>query len=253
MLTVSEAQLTAWLSPLIWPFLRVLALFTSAPLLSMRGVPVRVKVALAFFITVAAQASLPPAPVIALDSALALEAVVQQVLIGLSLGFAARIVFAGIEYAGELIGLQMGLNFASFFDPIAASQSTAVSRFFGTTAALLFVVMNGHLLLTAAVIQSFHAFPVGEAPLAFLRMVQPQVWGAEVFRLGVWIALPIVTMLLFANLVLGVVSRVATQMNIFAIGFPITLAVGLIGITVTLPLMEVPFTMALERLLAQFG
>ncbi|MBA2721306.1 MAG: flagellar biosynthetic protein FliR, partial [Methylibium sp.] len=198
-------------------------------------------------------ASLPPAPVIALDSALALEAVVQQVLIGLSLGFAARIVFAGIEYAGELIGLQMGLNFASFFDPIAASQSTAVSRFFGTTAALLFVVMNGHLLLTAAVIQSFHAFPVGEAPLAFLRMVQPQVWGAEVFRLGVWIALPIVTMLLFANLVLGVVSRVATQMNIFAIGFPITLAVGLIGITVTLPLMEVPFTMALERLLAQFG
>ncbi|MBA3597360.1 MAG: flagellar biosynthetic protein FliR [Methylibium sp.] len=253
MLTVTEAQLTAWLSPLIWPFLRVLALFTSAPLLSMRGVPVRVKVALAFFITVAAQASLPPAPVIALDSALALEAVVQQLLIGLSLGFAARIVFAGIEYAGELIGLQMGLNFASFFDPIAASQSTAVSRFFGTTAALLFVVMNGHLLLTAAVIQSFHAFPVGEAPLAFLRMVQPQVWGAEVFRLGVWIALPIVTMLLFANLVLGVVSRVATQMNIFAIGFPITLAVGLIGITVTLPLMEVPFTMALERLLAQFG
>lgn len=253
MLTFSEAELTAWLSPLIWPFLRVLALFTSAPVLSMRGVPVRVKVALAFFIAVAAQASLPPAPVIALDSPAALEAVVQQLLIGLSLGFAARIVFAGIEYAGELIGLQMGLNFASFFDPITASQSTSVSRFFGTTAALLFVVMNGHLLLTAAVIQSFHAFPVGEAPLAFLRAVQPQVWGAEVFRLGVWIALPIVTMLLFANLVLGIVSRVASQMNIFAIGFPITLAVGLIGITLTLPLMEKPFTMALERLLAQFG
>ena len=134
MLSFSEAQLTAWLSPLIWPFLRVLALFTSAPFLSMRGVPVRVKVALAFFITVAAQASLPAAPAIALDSAVALEAVVQQLLIGLSLGFAARIVFAGIEYAGELIGLQMGLNFASFFDPITASQSTSVSRFFGTTA-----------------------------------------------------------------------------------------------------------------------
>ncbi|QAZ40084.1 flagellar biosynthetic protein FliR [Methylibium sp. Pch-M] len=255
MFTFDEAQLTAWLSPMVWPFLRVLALFVSAPVLSMRSVPVRVKVALAFFITVAAQASLPPMPVIALDSAQAFEAVIQQLVIGLALGFSARIVMAGIEFAGEMIGLQMGLNFAAFFDPISASQSTAVSRFFGTSAAWLFVVMNGHLLLTAAVIQSFHAFPVATpeaAPLAFLSALQPQLWGAEVFRLGLWIALPIITMLLFMNLVLGLISRVASQINIFAIGFPITLGVGLVGITLTLPFMEQPFTMALERMLAQF-
>jgi flagellar biosynthetic protein FliR len=255
MFTFNEAQLTAWLSPMVWPFLRVLALFISAPVLSMRSVPVRVKVALAFFITVAAQASLPPMPVIALDSAQAFEAVIQQLVIGLALGFSARIVMAGIEFAGELIGLQMGLNFAAFFDPISASQSTAVSRFFGTSAAWLFIVMNGHLLLTAAVIQSFHAFPVAApeaAPLAFLSSLQPQLWGAEVFRLGLWIALPIITMLLFMNLVQGLISRVASQINIFAIGFPITLGVGLVGITLTLPFMEQPFTMALERMLAQF-
>ncbi|HSV70985.1 MAG TPA: flagellar biosynthetic protein FliR [Methylibium sp.] len=252
MLTFSEAQLTAWLSPLIWPFIRILALFTSAPVLGMRSVPVRVKVALALFITVAAQASLPPAPVIALDSPAALEALLHNLLIGLALGFSARVVFAAIEYAGELIGLQMGLNFAAFFDPVSASQSTAVSRFFGTVAALLFVVMNGHLLLTAAVIRSFTVFPIGGSPTGFLGALQPQVWGAEVFRLGLWIALPIVTMLLFVNLVLGVISRVASQMNVFAIGFPITLGVGLIGITLTLPLMEAPFTLALERMLDQF-
>lgn len=252
MFTVSEAQLAAWLSPLVWPFLRVLAMFTSAPVLGLRSVPVRVKVALAFFIAVAAQASLPAAAPIALDSAQAFEAVLQNVLIGLALGFAARVVFAGIEFAGEVIGLQMGLNFAAFFDPISATQSTAVSRFFGTSAAWLFVLMNGHLLLTAAVVQSFNAFPVGAEPLAFLRTVQPQVWGSEVFRLGLWIALPIVSMLLFVNLVLGVISRVASQMNIFSIGFPLTLAVGLVGITMTLPLMQLPFTMALERMLAQF-
>ena len=255
MLTFTEAQLTAWLSPLIWPFLRVLALLMSAPVLGMKQVPARVKVALAFFITVAAQASLPLTPVIALDSAQAFEAVLQQLLIGVALGFSARLVLTGIEYAGELIGLQMGLNFAAFFDPISAAQSTAVSRFFGTSAALLFVVLNGHLLLTAAVIQSFHAFPVAGAqagPLAFLAAVQPQTWGAEVFRLGLWIALPIVTMLLFMNLVLGVIARVASQMNIFAIGFPLTLGVGLIGITLTMPLMEQPFTLALERMLAHF-
>lgn len=253
--TFTEAQVTAWLSPLIWPFLRVLALFATAPVLSMRAVPVRVKIGLALLITVAAQPSLPAAPTIALDSAQAFEAVIQQLLIGLSLGFAARIVMAGIEMAGELIGLQMGMNFAAFFDPISASQSTAVSRFFGTSAAWLFVVMNGHLLLTAAVIESFNTFPVGMAAggsMGFLAQVQPQLWGAEIFRLGLWIALPIVTMLLFTNLVLGIISRVASQMNIFAIGFPITLGVGLIGMTMTLPMMEVPFTMALEKLLANF-
>lgn len=252
MLTFDEAQVMAWLSPLIWPFLRVLALFTSAPVLGVRSVPVRVKVALSFFIVVAAQVSLPEAPVIPLNGAQAFSAAVHNVVIGLALGFAARVVFAAIEFAGELIGLQMGLNFAAFFDPISATQSTAVSRLFGTTAAWLFVVINGHLLLTAAVIQSFHAFPVDGAPLSFFATVQPQVWGAEIFRLGLWIALPIVTMLLFVNLVLGIVSRVASQMNVFAIGFPITLGVGLVGITLTLPMMEAPFTMALERMLANF-
>jgi flagellar biosynthetic protein FliR len=116
----------------------------------------------------------------------------------------------------------------------------------------LFIVINGHLPLIAAVVQSFHAFPVSAEPLAFLRAVQPQAWGAEVFGLGLWIALPLVAMLLFANLVLGVISRVAQQMNIFAIGFPITLSVGLLGVLLTLPLMQAPFTMALERMLGYF-
>jgi flagellar biosynthetic protein FliR len=253
MLTFSEAELIAWLSPLVWPFIRILALFTSAPVLGMRSVPVRVKIALALFITVAAQASLPPAPVIALDSPAALEALVHNLLIGLALGFAARVVFAAIEYAGELIGLQMGLNFAAFFDPISASQSTAVSRLFGTMASLLFVVMNGHLLLTAAVIQSFTVFPVGGSSGGFLAALQPQVWGAEVFRLGLWIALPIVTMLLFVNLVLGVISRVAQQIQIFAVGFPITVSVGLVGMLLTLPTLQAPFVAALERMLGYFG
>ena len=108
------------------------------------------------------------------------------------------------------------------------------------------------LLLIAAVVQSFHAFPVGPEPFAFVRSVQPQVWGAELFKLGLWIALPLTGMLLFTNLVLGIVSRVASQMNIFAIGFPITLGVGLLGALLTLPMMQVPFTLALEQMLAQF-
>ena len=252
MLTFTDTQVLAWITPLLWPFLRVLALFSALPVFAQRGVPARVRVALAFLIAVCAQATLPAMPVIALDSAPALLAVVQQLLIGISLGFAVRIVFSAVEFAGEIIGLQMGLNFAGFFNPMTGGEATATSRFFGVAVSWLFIVTGGHLALIAAVVQSFQVFPVGPEPFAFLRTVQPQVWGAEVFGLGLWIALPIVAMLLFVNLVLGIISRVAQQMNIFAIGFPVTVSVGLIGMLLTLPMMQAPFTMALERMLAQF-
>jgi flagellar biosynthetic protein FliR len=161
-------------------------------------------------------------------------------------------VFAAVEFAGELIGLQMGLNYAGFFDPSSGSQGTATSRFFGTTIAFLFIAINAHLLVVVAVVGSFHAFPVGPEPFAFLRTMRPETWGAEIFGMGLWIALPLIGMLLFVNLVLGIISRVASQMNVFAIGFPVTLGVGLLGILITLPLMQAPFTMALERMLARF-
>jgi flagellar biosynthetic protein FliR len=248
----TEAQILGWLNPLLWPFLRALALFSAMPILGTRNVPLRVRIGLAGFIAIAAQPTLPPAPVVALDSALAITLIVQQAIIGLSLGFAVRLVFASVEFAGEIIGLQMGLNFAGFFDPISATTATATSRFFGTSVAWLFIVINGHLLVIAALVQSFSAFPVGPEPFAFLHQVQPQRWGAELFSTGLWIALPLITMLLFVNLVLGAISRVAPQINIFAVGFPVTLSVGLLGLLLTLPALQMPFTMALERLLGHF-
>ena len=252
MLTFTDADLQAWIMPLLWPFLRALALFTSLPVIGQRVVPVRVRIALAFFITVAAQATLPPMPAIALDTPAALLLAAQQVLIGLVLGFAVRIVFTAVEMAGEVIGLQMGLNFASFFDPTTASQTNGSGRLFGAMVALLFIVIDGHLAVIAALAQSFSAFPVSTDVLGWLRALQPQAWGAEVFHLALWIALPLIGMLLFVNVVLGVISRVAPQINVFAVGFPITLSVGLIGMLVTLPMMQSPFTMALERMLANF-
>ena len=252
MLTFTEAQVWAWLSPILWPFVRVLALFGTMPVFAQAAVPVRLRVALAFFIALCAQAALPPMPVVPLDSAIAFEVLVQQLVIGLALGFAVRLVFAAVEFAGEVIGLQMGLNYAGYFDPSSGGTTTAVSRFFGVSVSWLFIVINGHLLVIAAVVASFQAFPVGPQPLAFLEMMQPQVWGAEIFSLGLWIALPLVAMLLFTNLVLGLISRVAQQMNIFAIGFPVTLGVGLLGTLLTLPLLQAPFTMVLQRMLEHF-
>ena len=252
MLTVTEDQLIGWITPLLWPFIRALALLASLPVFSQRAVPMRVKAALAFFIALAAQAGLPAMPVVALDSPAAVMLVVQNVVVGLLLGFAVRIVFAAVEMAGEIAGLQMGLNFAGFFDPATASMGTAAGRFFGTLVAFLFVVVNGHLAIIAVLVKSFTAFPVGDEPFAFLWRLQPQSWGAEIFALGLWIALPLVGMLLFVNLMLGVIARVAPQINIFAIGFPVTLGVGLVGLLLTLPLIQQPFNLALEQMLARF-
>jgi flagellar biosynthetic protein FliR len=181
---------------------------------------------------------------------MAVMLVVQQVLIGVTIGFAVRLVFAAVEYAGELIGLQMGLNFAGFFDPVSAQQSTPAASFFSTMVAWLFIALNGHLIVISAVVNSFQAFPVGPEPFAFLAKTQPYRWGAEIFATGLWIALPMVTMLLFVNLVLGFISRVAPQIQIFAIGFPITLGLGLAGMYYIVPALEQPFMTTLDKVLA---
>lgn len=243
----------AWLSPVLWPFLRVLALFSVAPVFSTRAIPVRSRIGLAFLVAVCAQAALPEQPVISVNGREAFGAVVQQVGVGVAIGFAVRLVFASVELAGEVIGLQMGLNFASFFDPVSNAQVSAVARFFGNIALLLFVVINGHLMVLMAVVKSFERFPVEGHWLAAVGQMRLHELGAALFSSALWIALPMVAMLLFVNLTLGIISRVAPQMNIYAVGFPVTLTVGLLGITATLPMLEQPMLTLLQQAIDLFG
>lgn len=253
MISITEAQLAAWISPLFWPFLRTLALFTAAPVFSSRAIPIRAKVALAFFVAMAMQASLPDMPVVSFNDPQVLAVVIQQVGVGLAIGFAVRVVFTAVELAGEVVGFQMGLNFAAFFDPAIGAQSSAVARFFGQMTSLLFLAMNGHLMVLIAVNKSFRAFPIDQNFLQSVAQMKLQRLGADLFASALWIALPMVGMLMFANLALGIVSRVAPQMNIFAVGFPITLVVGLIGIAVTLPMLDQPFMALMERSIEVFS
>jgi flagellar biosynthetic protein FliR len=252
-ITFSEAQLTAWLSPLIWPFLRTLAVFTSAPVLSSRAFPVRARIGLAFFVALSAQPTLGLQPVVGITDSGALGAVIQQVGVGLAIGFAIRVVFAAVELAGEVVGFQMGLSFATFFDPTLNTQASAVSRFFGQITLFLFIVMNGHLLVLMSVINSFQTFPVDQNFLNALKQIKVLDLGMDLFASGLWIALPMVGMLMFANLALGIVSRVAPQMNIYAIGFPVTLVVGLVGMAVTLPMLDEPVMALMTRAIDVFG
>lgn len=208
---------------------------------------------MAFFVALAAQASLGNQPIISVTGSQAMGAVLQQVGIGLAIGFTVRLVFSAVELAGEVVGFQMGLNFAAFFDPSLNSQSSAVARFYGQMVALLFIVLNGHLWVLMVVVRSFETFPVNQNFLEALAKMKIYNLGADLFSSGLWIALPMIGMLMFVNLALGIVSRVAPQMNIYAVGFPVTLSVGLVGIAATLPMLDQPFLALMERAMDVFA
>lgn len=252
MIGFSEEQIMAWLSPVIWPFLRVLAMFASAPMYSQRAIPMRAKVGAALVIAIAAGPSIEQ-PVISVNSPDALGCALQQVGVGLAIGFSARLIIAALEVAGEAIGLQMGLNFAAFFDPASNAQLSAVSRLLVQVFTFFFIVVNGHLLVLMAVIKSFDTFPVDGYFLHAISTMRIHEIGSAIFSSALWIALPIMTLLLFINITMGIISRIAPQLNIFAVGFPVTLTVGMLGMTATLPIMEQPFMYMIDRVLTVFG
>ena len=243
MISFTSAQLAAWMAAFFFPFFRILAMVTSAPVLGTKGAPIRVKVGFAFFITLVIAPTLKGIPQVDPGSALGLMILAQQVVIGLSMGLAMRVVFSAVEMAGNLIGLQMGLGFATFFDPQNSSQTPVMGSFLGMLAILVFLSLNGHQLMIEAVAQSFQELPIIAQPLAATGWKTLAVWGREIFAGGVLLSLPVIAALLVTNISIGVMTRAAPQLNIFAVGFPITLFAGFAVLTVTLPY----FTPLLDR------
>jgi flagellar biosynthetic protein FliR len=235
MISLTDAQLNAWLISFVWPLTRILGLIMVAPVFGHRSMPQRVKIGLGVFIALIIAPTLPPMPDVGLGSWHGLFILVQQLLIGMAIGFIMRVVFAAVEAAGEIIGLQMGLGFASFFDPQSAGQSLVIAQFFNLLAALLFLAVNAHLLLLGVLVDSFQTLPISAQPLSAAGFYNVAAFGSTVFAVGLQLALPLIAILLMTNLALGILTRSAPQLNIFAIGFPITLGVGLIVLDFTLP------------------
>lgn len=235
MISFTDAQLNTWLINFIWPLTRILGLIMVAPVFGHRAVPGRVKIGLGIFIALIIAPTLPPMPDVSLGSWHGLFILVQQLLIGIAIGFIMRVVFAAVEAAGEIVGLQMGLGFASFFDPQSAGQTLVLARFFNMLALLVFLAVNAHLLMIGILVDSFQSLPISTRPLSAAGFYNVAAFGSTVFAVGLQLALPLIAILLMTNLSLGILTRSAPQLNIFAIGFPITLGVGLIVLDLTLP------------------
>lgn len=237
MLTVTSAQLIAWLTAFVWPMFRIAALIASAPVLGNPGFPRSAKMALIVAITLVVAPVLEPMPEVDPGSAAGFLILSQQIVIGLAMGLAMRVVFVAVEMAGSLIGLQMGLGFATFFDPVNSAQVPVVAQFLGVLFSLIFLALNGHLFMIEALAESFRLFPISAQPVSALGWKIVVDWGGEIFRTGLLLALPMIAALLIANISIGVMTRAAPQLNIFAVGFPITLAAGFMVLFVTLPYM----------------
>lgn len=235
MITFTSAQLDAWITAFLFPLARILALLASAPVFNSAAQPTRIRLVVGLVITIAIVPVLPPMPAVAPGSWIGLAVLAQQVLIGLLLGFTLRIAFAAVDVAGELIGMQMGLSFAVFYDPQNAGQTPVLAEFLGLITTLFFLAMNGHLLTLAALTESFRLLPVSATPFQAGGFAGLLAWSSTLFATGLLLALPLIAALLIANLAMGVLARVAPQLNIFAVGFPVTLMAGFVVLMFSLP------------------
>lgn len=226
---------------------RIGGLLAAVPVLSGRAVPLKVKVALilSLGLLLAPMLNLPSIPYDPLALAAGL---VSEMTIGLAIGLAVRLLFSALEVAGELIGIQMGFGVVQLFDPATAAQTPIIARFFTLLASLVFLSMNGHMFLVATILSSYEAIPAFGASLPgsvaddVLRLSQ------NMFLLGLKLAAPVLVIIFVINILLAMLGRAVSQINVFVLSFPVTIAGGLAVLALSMPFTVGLLARELEQL-----
>lgn len=236
--TVSDGELTSWVGSVVWPFVRISALLAAAPLFGARTVPVRVRAALAMLIALLVAPMLPsqtPVEILSREGAVAIG---RETLIGLGLGFLTQMMFAALAMAGEIVALSTGLAFATIVDPERGNSVPLVGQYYVILATLLFLAFDGHLALLDLLVRSFEPLPPAGDGIGASGWWGLVAWGSQMYRGAVQVALPAAAAVLLANVAIGMIARSAPQLNIFAVGFPITLLLGIVFLLLGLPALE---------------
>jgi flagellar biosynthetic protein FliR len=230
----SEQQIMMWASSFFWPLLRVSAMFIAIPIFSGRFVDSKILVGTVLFITVFTLPLLPEHREIEVLSHEGLMTGLQQILTGIMMGFVLQLVFSAIIFAGQGIAYSMGLGFASMVDPGTGVSVPVISQFYLVMSTLLFLTLGGHLVLIEMLIDSFNTLPIGPEGIERVDIWAILAWSSRLFSAGLLMAMPPIACLLMVNIAFGVVTRAAPQLNIFAVGFPVTLLLGQILMWLTL-------------------
>ena len=233
------------------PFLRVSAMLLIAPVFSASGVSVRFRVLLAVLIAALAAPIIPTPPTTDLFSASGLLMAIREVGIGFAIGFVLQLVFGAVVYAGQAVSMTMGLGFAMAVDPQNGVQVPVLSQMYVILATLLFLSLNGHLILIATVIDSYQILPANLSGIPVSSLGEVAALGSKVFASGISLALPAMAAMLMVNVTFGVITRTAPQLNIFAVGFPMTLMGGFFVLFINIPNLIAALSQFLDQALLQ--
>lgn len=256
-MVITSAELIGLVEEWMWPFFRIAGLLMVAPVIGTRSVPTRIRLMIAIAVTIAIVPVLPQPDIVDPLSLPGIFISIEQILIGIAMGLSVRVIFVVLEIAGQAIGQLMGLMLASMVDPQNGNQVPIIGQFYLLLATLLFLTMDGHLFMIRHLAESFFLLPVGsggvsrEAIWAFLN------WIGVVLATSVLIALPALVSMLIVNIGFGVMTRAAPQLNIFAVGFPVMIIIGILVIMFTLegfmPQMTNLFHQALNMMIRIVG
>ena len=236
MIAISSVELNAWVGSLLWPFMRIGAMLIAAPVFGARMVPRRIRLALALMLAwILSPMVYADAAVIDPLSGEGLLVAAQQILIGVAMGFTLQLVFSALIVAAQSMSMGMGLGFAMAVDPQNGVQVPVIGQYYLTLGTLIFLALNGHLIMIQVLIDSFQSLPVGVNGITNDGLWALVGWGSRMFAGAVLIALTAMTSMLLINLAFGVMSRAAPQLNIFGVGFPVMMGMGFIVILFSLP------------------
>jgi len=231
----TTAEITAFVGAWIWPFTRISAMMLVAPIFSAKSIPFKVRIAASIALTIVIVPVLPPLPLVDFVSGDALLIAMHQVLIGAIMGFALQLAFNIFVMAGHIVAMQAGLGFSMMNSPQDGVQVTVVGQLYLMLATLVYLAMDGHLILIREVLNSFNTLPIGTSgisPTGFWMLVS---WGSTMFLSSVMMVLPGITALLMVNVSFGVMAKASPQLNPFSVGFLITIILAFVIIYITLP------------------
>ncbi|SHN00630.1 flagellar biosynthetic protein FliR [Pseudomonas asturiensis] len=233
MLALTDTQISTWVASFMLPLFRIVALLMTMPIIGTTLVPRRVRLYFAVAVTVVVAPVLPAMPPVQALDLSALLLIGEQIIIGAGLGLSLQLFFHAFVVAGQIISTQMGMGFASMVDPTNGVSSATIGQFFTMLVTLLFLAMNGHLVVLEILVESFTTMPVGSGLLVnnFWELANGLGW---VLSSGLRLVLPAITALLIINIAFGVMTRAAPQLNIFSIGFPLTLVLGMVILWMTM-------------------
>ncbi|MEN8128929.1 MAG: flagellar biosynthetic protein FliR [Pseudomonadota bacterium] len=235
---LSITEINAWVGSFLWPFLRISAMFISAPIFASRMMPLKVRLLLSLLLSLMIEPMILSVPALEPLSPEGLLISAHQVLIGLGMGFILQLIFSAFALAGEVVSMSMGLGFASMIDPQNGVQIPVLSSYYVVLVTLIFLALNGHLSLIVMIMESFQTLPIGVHGVGVEGVWQIVAWASAMFSGAVLVALPALISLLMVNLAFSMMTRTAPQLNIFAVGFPMTLMLGFIFILFSVPALE---------------